>query len=261
VSKTVPAETWDPGIYAAFAQERMRPALDLIDRIELSAPERVVDLGCGSGRITRRLAARWPDAGIIGIDSSAAMLAQAAAPPSAIRWLQIDIAAWQADEPPELIFSNAALHWLADHRRLFPRLVAQLGDGGLLAVQMPRSFDDPLHTAIAATVAAGPWQSRLAPLCRPEPVTAPEAYVDLLSPLVSDLDVWETVYFHLLSGEDAALTWARGAALRPFLAALTADEHAPFLTEYRRRLAGSYPRRDDGRTLLPYRRLFIIARR
>ncbi len=252
---------WDPAKYLEFAGPRLRPALDLVAQVPLAAPTAVYDLGCGTGSATRLLARRWPGAAVIGVDGSAAMLAaaRAAAGGPAIRWVEADLAGWHPPRPAELIFSNAALHWLPDHATLFPRLVADLAPGGVLAVQMPRNHDAPSHTEMAASVRAGPWAARLAPLLREHPVAPPAAYHDWLASQVTRLDIWETEYLHVLEGDHPVVEWTRGSALKPLLDALAADERSAFLADYTARIARAYPRRADGRTLFPFRRLFLVA--
>jgi trans-aconitate 2-methyltransferase len=218
------------------------------------------------------MAQHWPERTIIAIDKSPQMVAEAAAEPSTVRWLEGDIVGWSAPEPAALVFSTATLQWLEDHERLFPHLLAQLTPGGVLAVQMPRNFDAPSHALMRATAADGPWAARLMPqtttgtgkgsLLRLDPVKAPQFYYDLLVGLATGgLDLWETEYLHVLEGADPVLEWVRGSALRPVIEALPHDQAAAFERAYAARLREAYPRRPDGRTLLPFRRLFMIARR
>ena len=183
--------TWNPEQYLKFAEPRLRPAVDLITRIDAANPAHVFDLGCGAGNVTRLLKTRWPDAHITGIDDSAEMLARAAKSVGGVTWVQQSLADWQPGHAADIIYSNAALHWLPDHRGLFAKLVNQLAPGGVLAVQMPRNFGAPSHTMIAETVVAGPWRATLEPLLRPAPVATPDVYYDLLSGLVKNLDIWD----------------------------------------------------------------------
>jgi trans-aconitate 2-methyltransferase len=249
--------TWDPGQYLKFAQPRLRPALDLLAHIDLERAERVVDLGCGTGHITRLLAERWPHAQVTGVDYAAEMLAHSEA--SSIRWVQADLNRWQPSEPVDLIFSNAALHWLANHGELFPRLLDALAPGGVLAVQVPRNFLAPSHTKIHETVLAGPWRSKLEPLIVPPPVAEPQFYYSLLHRASSSLDIWETEYLHVLEGKDAVKEWTKGTWLARFLDALEEPERSEFEADYARRVAAAYPQQPDGKTLFPFRRLFIVA--
>jgi trans-aconitate 2-methyltransferase len=251
--------SWSPEGYLAFGDERTRPAVDLLARVPLSAPARVADLGCGPGNSTRLLCERWPEADVVGIDGSAAMLAKAEGSGLRARWLVSDVAAWTPDAPFDLLFSNAALHWLPDHASLLPRLLSHLRPGGVLAVQMPRNFAAPSHTLLREVASAGPWAASLAPHLDREPVAAPEWYHDLLAPLATALDIWQTEYLHMLDGDEPVLNWVRSTALRPVIAALTPEEQAVFEAEYARCLRISYPKRPDGRTLFPFRRLFIVA--
>lgn len=254
--------SWSPDQYLKFAAPRLRPAVDLLMRIALEAPQRVCDLGCGTGSITRMLAERWSQAAVTGVDSDAAMLARAedGTAPS-IHWVQADLAGWRPDEPQDLIFSNAALHWLPDHASVLARLMGSLREGGVLAVQMPRNFAAPSHTAMADTVRAGPWHERLEPLLRPVPVAEPAWYFDQLAAQGREIDIWETEYLQPLSGADPVKEWTKGTWLAPLLNALPESERAAFEADYAERVRVAYPPRADGRTLFPFKRLFIVARR
>lgn len=255
---------WDPREYLKFADERLRPGFDLLARIGELPPGPIVDLGCGTGEHTRAIAARWPDRTVIGLDSSPEMLAKAAARPSRARWLEADIATWRPAEPPSLLFSNAALQWLDGHDRLFPRLLGLLARGGALAVQMPRNSAAPSHVLMRDVAGEAPWRTTLAPLLRAEPVAPPEHYYDRLAGLAcGGIELWETEYLHALaepaSGESPVLAWVRGTALRPLLAPLPPEQQAEFAHRFDERLRRAYPRRSDGKTLFPFRRLFLVA--
>jgi trans-aconitate 2-methyltransferase len=253
--------TWNPERYLAFADERTRPAIDLLARVSLEEAEKVADLGCGPGNSTALLAQRWPKAEIVGVDNSPAMLGEARASGVRATWLHADVAAWRPDGPLDLIYANAALHWLGDHATLLPRLLRQLRPEGVLAVQMPRNFAAPSHALLREAARSGPFADRLGGLSDSTPVATPEWYYDLLAPHTLALDIWETEYLHVLQGEDAVLNWTRATALRPIMQALDAEQLAAFEAAYAARLRAAYPRRADGRTLFPFRRLFIVARR
>jgi trans-aconitate 2-methyltransferase len=251
---------WDPAVYLQYADERLRPALDLLARVPLAAPSRVVDLGCGAGNVTALLKRRFPTATVTGVDGSAPMLARARAAVPDCAFSQADIAAWAPDEAPDLIYSNAALHWLGGHEALFPRLLGTLAPGGVLAVQMPLMHDAPIRALQYQVAAQGPWAARLAGVGSAPPILPAASYWDLLRSHCAELDIWETIYMHALQGEDAVVQWAMGSSLRPFLAALPPDLREDFLTAYRARVNPVYPRRADGTTLLPFHRLFMVAK-
>ncbi|MBX6369792.1 MAG: methyltransferase domain-containing protein [Rhodospirillales bacterium] len=251
---------WDPGQYLRYGDERLRPGFELLARVGDLPPGDLWDLGCGTGAHLRAIAARWPGRRAVGFDSSAEMLAKAAAEGEGIEWREGRVEGWQPETPPALVFSNAALQWVDGHETLIPRLLRALAPGGVLAIQMPRNFDQPSHVLMRDVASTGPWASRLAPLLRPDPVAPPAVYYDLLAPLARTLDIWETEYQHVLKGEAPVLEWVRGTALRPLLEPLQPSERAAFETAYQARLAEAYPRRANGTTLFPFRRIFIVAR-
>jgi trans-aconitate 2-methyltransferase len=254
------AVRWDPTQYLKWSDHRLRPALDLLQRVPLERPDHVVDLGCGTGNVTAWLRRRWPEARMTGVDASSAMLERARASDPKVEWRQADVGAWQPERPVDVLYSNAALHWLGDHARLFPRLVEAVARDGVLAVQMPRNFGEPSHTSIDETVREGPWRARLLPLLRAEPCKPPEFYWDLLAPRVGALDVWETIYVQRLEGDNPVADFVKGSWLKTFLDALAPAEREAFESDYRARVLRAYPPRADGTTLFPFRRLFIVAR-
>jgi trans-aconitate 2-methyltransferase len=250
---------WDPAQYLKFAGPRLRPALDLLQRIDREAPSSVYDLGAGAGNVTRLIAARWPAARIVGVDSSAEMLAKAAAENPQIEWQQADLATWRPERPADVIYSNAALHWIEDHAPVFTALFDSLAAGGTFAVQIPRNFGAPSHTSMGEAARQGPWRARLEPLLRPAPVAEPAFYFDLLAPRAARLDIWETEYLQVLEGEHAVKEYTKSTWLSPLLAALEEPERSQFEAAYTELVDAAYPRRPDGKTLFPFRRMFIIA--
>ncbi|MGD0190871.1 MAG: trans-aconitate 2-methyltransferase [Rhizomicrobium sp.] len=253
--------TWDPKTYLSFGAERTRPAIELLARVPLQSPARVVDLGCGPGNSTALLAARWPDAGIEGVDSSAEMLADARKADIKARWTEADISAWTPPSDYDVIFSNAAYQWAPDHATLLPRLVSHVAPGGVFAFQVPRNFGDPCHTLIHDVAQNGPWASRLKNVRDWWNVLEPETYFGILEPHCADIDIWETRYVQVLTGDDAVYRWMTGTGLRPFSNALDGAERDAFLAEYRRRVGDAYPMRKSGVTLYPFQRLFCVARK
>lgn len=255
--------TWDPAQYLAYGDLRLRPGLDLLARVPLAAPGRVVDLGCGPGTLTLLLAQRWPAAEVAGIDNDDAMLAEAVErdPERRVSWMPGDLAAWTAAHRVDLVFSNAALHWVDDHPRVLQQWLGQLAPGGVLAFQVPDNFDEPSHTSVAEVVDEGPWASRLRPLLLDHPVLPAHRYHRLLAPVVDDLDVWQTTYWQALTGPDPVLEWVKGSLLRPLLAELGDGERDQFLARVAERLGTAYPADESGTTLFPFRRLFVVAQR
>lgn len=252
---------WNPNQYLKFAQPRFRPAQDLLARIDAEDPQVIYDLGCGTGSGAQLLALHWNLAKVTGIDDSQEMLERAAKEQSRVTWQQKNIAQWVPEQPADLIFSNAALHWLPDHSILFPKLMAFLAPGGVLAVQMPRNFGAPSHTLIAETIRGGPWRSRLEHLLRPAPVGDPAFYYALVAPSASSVDIWETEYLQVLDGENPVKEWTKGTWLKQFLDPLDIPERLAFEADYAGRVAAAYPPQPDGKTLFPFRRLFMVVRK
>jgi trans-aconitate 2-methyltransferase len=254
--------SWDPSQYLKFAGERLRPAVDLLARIESAAPATVIDLGCGAGNLAALLQARWPAARLTGVDGSPEMLAQARRDHPGARFEQADIGTWRPPAPVDVLYSNAALHWIEGHEALIPRLLAEaVAPGGTLAIQMPRNFGAPSHTTIVETIEQGPWRSRLEPYLRRAPVAPPDAYWRLLEGRAADVQIWETEYLQVLTGENPVAEYTKGTWLKQFLDRLEGAERGAFEADYRNRVRVHYPPQPNGRTLFPIRRLFIVARR
>ena len=256
---------WDPARYEVYADERSRPFIELLARVPAEAPGTVVDLGCGSGVLTARLADRWPSAAVTGVDSSAEMLAEAArlARPGRLEFRREAIEDWRPDRPVDVLVSNAALHWVPDHSALLGRLVDAVAPGGWLAFQVPGNFGSPTHAILGELRSSQRWRSRLGGLADRGPgVLEPADYLDRLVSLGCAVDAWETTYLHVLHGDDPVLEWVRGTALRPVLAALASDPGAgaEFEREYGARLRAAYPATEHG-TVLPFRRVFVVTRR
>lgn len=250
---------WNPDQYHLYNDHRLRPALDLLSQVGLASPAVIYDLGCGPGNVTALLSKRWGEAIITGLDSSETMLKRARKEHPSIEWKLGSVGDFSPASKGNLIFSNAALHWLDNHEILFPKLLNELKPGGVLAVQMPNNFNAPSHQTLYELAQTDSWIGKLSHLVRPAPVHNINWYFDLLSPLVDRLNLWETKYFQVLQGKNAVLEWTRSTALRPFLEALERKDAKIFEQEYADRLMEAYPRRKDGSTLYPFSRLFIVA--
>ncbi|WP_166022198.1 methyltransferase domain-containing protein [Streptomyces chilikensis] len=261
---------WDAGRYLRHADDRARPFADLLARVPAlpARAPRIADLGCGPGNATAGLLVRrWPAARITGFDNSPGMLERAAALAGptegggSLSFAHADLTGWTPDGAYDLIVSNAALHWVRGHAQALPGWADALPAGGVLAFQVPYNLDAPVHALMRETAAGPRWAGRLRGVLRgADSVCAPQAYLELFARRGFAVDVWETTYLHVLSGEDAVLDWVSGTGLRPVLAALAPDPGArdAFVAEYGARLREAYPRAPYG-TVLPFRRLFCVA--
>jgi trans-aconitate 2-methyltransferase len=252
-------DAWDPERYGRFAAERAEPFLDLLALVRPVPGGRVVDLGCGSGELTVQLHRRLEAGETLGLDSSPAMLERAAGlAADGLRFELGDIAGF-GDGGWDVIFSNAALHWLPGHDTLFGRLVAGLNRGGQLAVQMPANHDHPSHLVAAELADTEPFRAALGGYRRSSPVRAPEWYAELLDRLgLGDQHVRLQVYLHRLAGRDEVVEWNRGTLLTDYAARMPAPLFDEFLAAYRRRLL---PLLEDTRPYrYPFKRLLLWGR-
>jgi trans-aconitate 2-methyltransferase len=251
--------SWDPKVYLKFDAERTRPAAELLARIDALEPRRVIDLGCGPGNSTALLAARWPEAALEGVDNSADMLTKAEKSGLRARWINADIAGWSAATPYDVIYSNAAFHWVPDHEALLSRLVSCLTNGGTLAFQVPRQFDAPCHAILVELAGEPRWRDRLKGARENFTIHSAEDYYLMLDADTARLDIWETIYLQALDGDDAVFHWMSGTGARPYIQALHGENQTGFIAEYKHRLAAAYPMHASGKTLFPFRRLFVVA--
>ena len=253
---------WNSELYMKFERERTRAARDLLAQISDIKPKTVFDLGCGPGNSTELLVDAFPEARIVGVDDSPNMLAVAGKRVPRAQFLLEDIDAWTPDEPIDLIFANAVLHFAKNHYKLIQRLAGCLNEGGWLAVQMPNNMQEVSHALMRMISADGPWSDRLVPIAKTRAVIGPpEEYYRLLRPICRQLDIWQCTYIHPVDGPDRIVEWFEGAELRPFLKPLSPPERESFLARYREGLAESYGRQPDGEVLLRYPRLFFVAQK
>jgi trans-aconitate 2-methyltransferase len=253
---------WNPETYLKFDDQRTRPAIELAHRIPLDNPHLVYDLGCGPGNSTQVLAERWPNALLMGVDNSPQMLNRARSKgPSGATWLERDLTHFLPSDKPDVIYSNATYQWIDGHGALFPKLFEAVKSGGVLAVQMPQNFDAPSHYFLREVAMNGPWKDKVSGAVRKAPVARPQDYYDWLAPMAETIDIWQTEYAQVLVGDSPVLEWVRGTALRPFLDLLEGQELEDFLGLYEAALKKAYPKRPDGTTLFPFKRLFFVAQR
>jgi trans-aconitate 2-methyltransferase len=255
---------WDPIKYVQFGDYRDRPFFDLTGRIQADDPRHVVDLGCGPGNLTATLAARWPQAEVVGLDSSSQMLAKAAVHAkghSGLSFGHADIAHWLPSAGTDVVVTNAALQWVPGHQRLLAAWLGALNPGAWFAMQVPGNFNAPSHTLMRELAGSPRWSAKLAGVLRGgESVGEPAEYLDIMLDAGCTADAWETTYQQVLPGSDPVLEWVRGTALGPVMAVLSANDGAAFEAEYAAALRAAYPATEHG-TVFPFRRIFAVARK
>jgi trans-aconitate 2-methyltransferase len=256
--------SWDPDQYLRYADERGRPFADLLARVPVPDPRRVVDLGCGPGTLTRGLLELWPNAAVTGVDSSPEMIRAAADLEVAgrLEFVCGDVRDWQPSGSVDVVIANALLQWVPDHVGLIRRIASWLAPEGAFAFQVPDNFSSPSHLVIRELRLSPRWRDRLgAGADRQAGVETAEVYLEAMLAAGLEPDVWHTTYLHVLTGTDPVLEWVKGTALRPVLTALADDPAAAegFLAECGEKLRAAYPPGPHG-TVFPFRRTFAVGR-
>jgi trans-aconitate 2-methyltransferase len=251
---------WSASQYLKFEDERTRPPRDLLARIPLANPKRVVDIGCGPGNSTELLVERWPQGEVSGFDTSPDMIEKARARLPGVVFELADAATWNPAKPVDIIFANAVFQWLPEHPAILKRLFGLLAPGGVLAVQMPDNLAEPSHRLMQEAALAMPFATKMVGAAR-YPLPSVSFYYDLLSRGAALLDIWHTNYNHPLANAATIVEWVKSTGLKPFLDRLDAAEQGEFLRDYTARIVKAYPPANNGKVLLRFPRIFMLAQR
>ncbi|MGN1421006.1 MAG: methyltransferase domain-containing protein [Eubacterium sp.] len=248
---------WNSTQYTKFEKERTQPSIDLISRIGIS-PKSILDIGCGPGNSTNQLRMHFPSSDIIGVDSSDNMLDRASRAYPDLRFIKCSIPNdLDALEKFDLIFSNACLHWIPNHESLLPSLMDKLNDGGALAVQMPLVQNAMFYKLLDKLISNEKWK-QLRTIKNFHNLSPSETY-DILSRIATNVTMWDTTYYHIVSSHNAVLDWYKGTGLKPYLDALNSCEKNEFLSELLEMIKSNYPVQADGNIILKMPRLFFIS--
>lgn len=250
--------SWDDKQYLKFGEERTRPARELLARVPVEKPQRVIDLGCGPGNSTELLSDRFPFAELTGVDNAQAMLARARRDLPTVEFVEADVATYRPP-PVDLLFANAVFQWLPDHQTLISALFESVRPDGVFAFQVPCNFDEPSHRLMREL--AGPWAERTRTLFSRPHVEKPTFYYDCLAPFARHVDIWQTTYEHVLDDAQAIVEWVKGTGLRPYLDAVGDEQQSGYLAAYTAAIDQAYPARSDGKRLFSFPRLFVVALR
>lgn len=254
---------WLPVQYLKFKNERTQPSIDLINRINIADPSRIIDIGCGPGNSTGVLKNRWPNAEIYGLDNSESMLQKAKADFPDIQWLlknaEEDLSSLGLFD---IIFSNAVLQWIPSHETLLTALFEMLNPNGVIAAQVPYAKCLPIYTNIIELTRTEKWSGYFSCLPRFPKHYPYEHYYNIICELTDKIEIWQTDYIHVMHDYRSIVEWYKGTGLRPFLDMLPDEnKRIDFCNDYRYLIAKNYSAEKSGNTLLPFTRIFFVAYR
>jgi trans-aconitate 2-methyltransferase len=256
------SKDWNPELYLKFDKERTQPSVDLVSRIEYDKPNKIIDIGCGPGNSTQVLVVRWPDAQIIGIDNSAAMIEKAKKDYPNQEWQVIDAGTDTIEGKYDIVFSNATIQWIPNHKELLKKFYNLLTNNGVLAVQVPLFWDMPIGKKLIEIVKNGRWNSIAKEVVEMFTIHNASFYYDSLCENYHSIDIWVSDYFHILNSQFSILEMIRSTALRPILEKLKNDsDKKEFEEMVLKEIAKDYPLQKDGKVLFPFKRLFFMARK
>ncbi|WNY23989.1 Trans-aconitate 2-methyltransferase [Methanimicrococcus hongohii] len=253
---------WDAKQYLKFEKERTQPAVDLINRLTLKNPKRILDIGCGPGNSTRLIKDKYPEAYVLGIDKSPEMIETAKTDNPDIDFLIADAGEEleKTGSGYDIVLSSAAIQWIPNHKELMVKMLSLLNPGGMLAVQVPLTDKMPMYQKIMPDLLASPeWGNEFA-VKRFFHTLEAEQYYDLFSEISSDFTMWETVYYHRMDSCENIMEWYRGTGLRPYLEQLTLEKAELFEKEICNQLDEYYSKQIDGAIILKFPRLFFTVK-
>jgi trans-aconitate 2-methyltransferase len=253
---------WDPQQYLQFEHERTQPSIDLVARIPSEDPHTIIDIGCGPGNSTQVLRRRWPHADIVGLDKSEKMIERARRDYPGQTWRTGDASMLEAHWQYDIVFSNAAIHWIPDHHYLIPRLFQVVGENGFLAIQVPANYKSPLYKVILNVSRSSKWRDLTSGANDQITYHGAEYYYNQLVAFTRDITIWSTTYYHILKSHEDLVAWYKSTAMKPFLERLASDDmRREFEQAVLTGCKEHYPPQADGRILYPFKRLFFIARK
>lgn len=253
---------WNSKQYLKFQKERTQPAIDLVSRIALDSPTSIIDIGCGPGNSSAVLQNSFLNAKILGVDYSVNMLERARKDHPTIDFRQLDASAddWKLQEKFDIVFSNACIQWIPEHRKLLTKMMGILNNGGKMAIQVPMNYEEPIHKIIGDISSSEKWHNKF---CNPRVfyTLTVEEYYDILSEISSDFEIWVTTYCHRMNSHNDIIEWYKSTGLKPYLDVLNDEDKNIFISEVYNELKKQYPVQNNGEIIFRFPRLFFIAQK
>jgi len=251
---------WQPDLYMQFKSERTQPSIDLVSKINKPAPKSIIDFGCGPGNSTQILADRWPEAKIVGIDSSSSMIEKAKQDFPEQEWEVADASTYEPFKKFDIVYSNAAIQWIPNHKVLLAKFYDMLSDDGVVAVQVPQFWDMQLGKVIENIANQTQWKSKTGNVSELFTIHDYIFYYDIMYDLFNKIEIWETHYLHMMENHMAIIEMMRSTGLKPYFERLADDsEKKEFEDAVLKDLKNVYPRQKNGKVLLPFKRLFFTG--
>lgn len=253
-------DDWSSKQYLMFKNERTQPAIDLVNHICINDPQKIIDIGCGPGNSTQILAQRFPDAYILGVDNSPNMIETAKKDYPNLDFKICDAGKdlSNINNDFDIVFSNACIQWIPNHNELLKNMIGILKPGGILAVQMPMNYQEPIHKIIEEISSSDKWKSEFTNPRSIYNLTQSE-YFDLLSEISLEFSMWETTYYHKLKSHEDIMQWYSSTGLRPYLNVLSDEKKKIFEQEILDRITKEYPKQKNGEIIFRFPRFFFIA--
>ena len=251
---------WDSKQYLRYNNERTQPAIDLLSKVNINKPNNIIDIGCGPGNSTAILKQQFSNANIIGVDASIEMIEKAKStyPNDSFLLVKLPNDLHKLDTNYDLVFSNACLHWIANHEIIIPQLFSLLNKNGALAIQIPMNGNSPLYKLVKKMSMDSKWCIDLNQL-ETNKTLEPNEYFDILSKLTDSFQIWETTYYHQMKSYDDLIHWIKGAMLRPYLNQMDAFKQEQFLNELKQQTSKVYNLQQNGDIIFHFRRFFFVA--
>ena len=253
---------WDSAQYLKFNKERTQPSIDLANRIPLLKPKKIIDIGCGPGNSTKVLFDKYPNANILGVDYSENMLDKASENYPMIKFSAFDASSdtWNLDNDYDIVFSNACIQWIPNHNELLRKMMNLLNDGGILAVQIPIQYNEPIYEIMKKVVSSQNQENRFS-YSNPLNILNDSEYYDILSEISKDFEIWTTTYYHRMKNHRDIVEWYKSTALKPYLDRLDEAEQKVFLEDVYREVLTQYKTQANGEIILRFPRLFFIGKK
>lgn len=251
---------WNSNQYLKFKAERTQPSIDLVNRINIENPQRIIDIGCGPGNSTYALKKRYPDAYILGVDFSPNMIERAKSDYPELDFMLFDATKDfdKLDEKFDIVFSNACIQWIPNHKKLLADMMRILHTGGILAIQKPCQEEMKIHAIISQLTNSDKWKDKFAKR-REFYSLSDDEYFDLLSNISADFSMWKTIYYHRLASQESILEWYKSTGLKPYLEQLSDDDKTEFEKDILLKIKEQYPLQKNNEVIFPFNRLFFTA--